>query len=192
MKITIESTAVIVEIDDGVVARRWEGVTDTGIPVVALVNGLTPQTLDPAALAQFTAEIEASASPGKLEPTCSDEAEPGPTLGPCCVCFGTNGVRNIIMLDRRGAVPGHGWGCVVCGLPSDGAYAVLCDNCVPRWHQDETILTIACRGYPATEGRIPIAELPLEPFGHDKSKHKGEFEPFAHDESKHREEIDDL
>jgi hypothetical protein len=59
VKITIESTPVIVEIDDGVRARRWEGVTDTGIPAVALVNGLTPQTLDPAVLAQFDAELEA-------------------------------------------------------------------------------------------------------------------------------------
>jgi hypothetical protein len=172
MKITIEATPTIVEIDDGVVARRWEGTTDTGIPVVALVNGLTPQTLDPAALAQFTAELEAVESAGKLEPTCSDETEPG--LGPCCVCLGTNSVRNIIMLDRRAAIVGHGWGCVSCGLPPDGAYAVLCDDCLAKWEEDPAILTVACRGYPATEGRIPIAELPPEPFAHDEERHRAD------------------
>jgi hypothetical protein len=60
MKITIESTDVIVEIDDGVAAQRWVGMTETGIPVVALVAAVSPQTHDEVALAQFNAELEAS------------------------------------------------------------------------------------------------------------------------------------
>ena len=52
------------------------------------------------------------------------------SLGPCCQCECTDGVRNIFLLNRRGAIPGRGWGCVVCGLPPDGAVAVLCDACV--------------------------------------------------------------
>jgi hypothetical protein len=167
MKITIESTPVIVEIDDGVVARRWEGVTDSGIPVVALVAGISPQTHDERELARFTAELEAVEIHGQLKPRC-DEAD-APSLGPCCVCERTEGVRNIVMLDRRAAIPGHGWGCAICHLPGDGAYAVLCDECLPKWRLDETILTLVCRGYPATEGRIPIAALPPGYFNHDPS-----------------------
>jgi hypothetical protein len=58
MKITIESTLTVIQSDDGVVARRWECATDSGIPVVALVAGISPQTHDPAALVSFTAELE--------------------------------------------------------------------------------------------------------------------------------------
>ena len=107
-------------------------------------------------------------------PICSDEAEAAepPDLGPCCVCESTKGVRNVIMLDRRAAITGHGWGCVSCGLPSEGALAVLCDDCLAKWQQDSGILTVACRGYPATEGRIQIAELPPEPFAHDEEMHR--------------------
>jgi hypothetical protein len=94
-----------------------------------------------------------------------------PDLGPCCMCETTEGVMNIIVLSRRSAIPGHGWGCFSCGLPADGAFAVLCDDCLGLWQQDESRLMIACRGYPATEGRIPIADLPPGKFDHDDSKH---------------------
>lgn len=92
-----------------------------------------------------------------------------PDLGPCCMCEGLAGVSNIILLERRGVVAGHGWGCIECGLPMDGASAVLCDPCFDRYLADESVLTIACRGYPATDGRVAIAVLP--PFNHDAAKH---------------------
>ena len=50
-----------------------------------------------------------------------------PDLGPCCCCGGTERVRDIVMLSRKAPVPGTGWGCVVCGLPNDGASYVCCD-----------------------------------------------------------------
>ena len=57
-----------------------------------------------------------------------------PYLGRCCACLeeGTEGnpVRNLMMLDRLAPTPGTGWGCFVCGLPLDGAVAVLCERCV--------------------------------------------------------------
>jgi len=98
-----------------------------------------------------------------------------PDLGPCCMCevCGPE-VCNIIMLDRRCAVPGHGWGCVVCGLPADGASAVLCNECLDKWRADETRLTTACRGWPGSDGRIAIADLPAGEFAHDMAKHQGE------------------
>jgi hypothetical protein len=117
----------------------------------------------------FDEALEASMQPivheGELAPV--DDL---PDLGPCCMCEGTEGVRNLIMLDLRGTVPGHGWGCLGCGLPSDGASAVLCDKCLTRYQADRSLLTIACRGYPGTDGRIPIAEL--EPFEHDDAAHR--------------------
>lgn len=88
------------------------------------------------------------------------------------MCEGTEGVTNMIMLDRAGEVPGHGWGCVVCGLPSDGALAVICDTCLPIYQADNKKLKTACRGYPGTEGRIAIAELSDRPFRHNDSKHR--------------------
>jgi hypothetical protein len=76
-------------------------------------------------------------------------------LGTCCACGGTQGVRNVIMLDKKAPIPGRGWGCVVCKLPLDGAIAVLCDDCL----DSKAEIRFACRGYPATDGRVPIGEL---------------------------------
>lgn len=92
-------------------------------------------------------------------------------LGPCCICETTEGVRNIVMLPKKCKVPGHGWGCVVCNLPSDGASAVLCDACLDLYERDPGALRFACRGYPAIDGRIPIDQL--EGYhDHDMEKHE--------------------
>src|SRR5215831_10114492 len=93
-------------------------------------------------------------------------------LGPCCGCGTLVGVNAIVMIKRRCAVPGHGWGCFECGLPRDGACLVLCNACEDRFNQDPDCITVACRGYPADEGRIPIAELPEGEFDHDMTKHR--------------------
>ena len=87
------------------------------------------------------------------------------------MCDTRQGVHNLIMLDRRCEIPGHGWGCVVCGLPADGAYAVLCDPCREIWQADHSQMLFACRGYPASEGRIAIAELPPGEFKHRDIDH---------------------
>lgn len=94
----------------------------------------------------------------ECEPEPEDDA---PYLGPCCVCETEAGVHNIIMLDRQAVMSGHGWGCLVCGLASDGAMAVLCDPCLKAWQADNSILKIACRGYPAKDGRVAIDVLPI-------------------------------
>ena len=93
------------------------------------------------------------------------------SLGPCCICETTEGVRNILMLNKKCLVCGHGWGCVVCGLPSDGASAVLCDKCLILYHNEpKGALKFACRGYPAIEGLISIDQLQGY-HEHDYSKH---------------------
>jgi hypothetical protein len=98
-------------------------------------------------------------------------SEDEPALGPCCICEGTEDVRSIIMLPLRGPVPGYGWGCVQCGVPPDGAIAVLCDRCLKVYLADQAALRFACVGYPTAAERVPIADLPQEKFDHDLSKH---------------------
>ncbi|MGC2239171.1 MAG: hypothetical protein WA584_23650 [Pyrinomonadaceae bacterium] len=100
--------------------------------------------------------------------SCEEETE---SLGPCCVCETTVGVRNVLMLDEKSPTPGRGWGCVVCGLTSDGALAVVCDACLEKLDDDYSQLKFACTGYPATDGRTPIDEV----FGlheHDRRLHE--------------------
>lgn len=87
------------------------------------------------------------------------------------MCPAQDGVRNLIMLDRRCAIPGHGWGCLVCGLPMDGAYAVLCDPCLERYRENDALLTTVCAGYPGSEGRVLVDALPPGVFEHDQAKH---------------------
>jgi len=100
---------------------------------------------------------------------CDDQGRP--TLGPCCNCGrADDNVVNIMMVKQRGPTPGKGWGCVVCGLPSDGALVVLCDDCGDVWPP-----TFVCTGYPASDGRTPFADLSPEPFDHDPAKHREEL-----------------
>lgn len=91
-----------------------------------------------------------------------------PSLGSCCMCRSHRHVRTIVMLPVKAVVRGHGWGCVICRLPCDGAYAVLCDDCIPLYRDSRDVLRFACLGWAGTEGRVPIAEL-TEPHEHDLS-----------------------
>jgi hypothetical protein len=95
-----------------------------------------------------------------------------PSLGPCCICERdtAGSVHNVIMLPFRNQVPGHGWGCVVCDMPADGATAVVCDECIELWRSGERDLAFACRGWPGTDGRMPIGEL-SEVFEHNRARH---------------------
>jgi len=94
--------------------------------------------------------------------------EDRPDLGPCCCC-GESGpdVRNIVMLHFKIPMSGRGWGCIVCGLPADGALYVCCDECFEKKANPK----YACKGYPAKDGRLPIEEL-TEPFEHDEKLHR--------------------
>lgn len=86
--------------------------------------------------------------------------------GPCCACGGNENVRNIMMLPFKAPVPGTGWGCVVCGLPSDGAFALLCDECLASDTQPQ----MAVRGNPDEGLRVLIESLTGE-HEHDMMKH---------------------
>lgn len=81
-------------------------------------------------------------------------------LGPCCVCGKSEEIaRNIIVLEQKSPIAGRGWGCVQCDLPSDGASAVVCDSCFESPGFTNSDIKLACGGYPASDGRVPIEEL---------------------------------
>ena len=89
-------------------------------------------------------------------------------LGPCCCCGGTRRVRTIVMIHRRAPVPGRGWGCVVCGLPADGASYMACDRCLEAGARPREVIS----GYAASKQRAPIESLSPEPFEHRMEYHR--------------------
>lgn len=83
-------------------------------------------------------------------------------LGTCCICCSDGrDVTTVVMLPFKNEVPGHGWGCVVCHLPPDGASAVLCDRCADEYIAGRAKLRFACRGYPAEDGRVAFDALAI-------------------------------
>ena len=97
-------------------------------------------------------------------------------LGKCCYCEQTGeSVRNVITLDKKLPVKSTGgWGCFVCGLPPEGAVAVVCDDCLDKFVENQIALKYACVGDPGENQRIAVEEL-TETFEHDPSKHKDEI-----------------
>lgn len=105
-------------------------------------------------------------------------------LGPCCAC-GQRDATTLCMLTLRSPTPGKGWGCAQCGLPNDGALAVLCDACVPlmefavdsraqgtlpSWALLAELQTV-CTGYALSDGRTAVDAFDAQPFAHDFSQH---------------------
>ncbi len=99
-------------------------------------------------------------------------ADDGVTLGPCCVCA-ERPATVLVMLDRKAPIPGHGWGCVACNLAMDGAQAVACESCAASPAFPAT-LRFACRGFPGSEGRVPVSDL-TGAHAHDLAAHGSEI-----------------
>jgi hypothetical protein len=85
-----------------------------------------------------------------------------------CTECGAHDARNIVSLDIVAPVPGTGWGCVVCGLPQDGAVAVLCDECFGNGLDK---VKYVCKGFLGDGERIALLNYEHKPFGHDEAKH---------------------
>ena len=63
MKITLQSTARLVRVN-GAPARVWEGKTEAGIPIAALVTQVVVDDVgDPARLAEFERDLNEHAEP---------------------------------------------------------------------------------------------------------------------------------
>ena len=90
--------------------------------------------------------------------------------GPCCYCGGTDKPRQaIVALPYRAPTPGTGWGCVVCGLPTDGAVAIACTDCEADGMDDGLLVCIDG----AVGESLPVVEFDRsEPFQHDEEKHR--------------------
>jgi hypothetical protein len=90
-------------------------------------------------------------------------------FGPCCAC-GREGegiqAQNIIMLEQKAPTPGTGWACFQCGLPSDGAVSVVCDDCLNIGRP----IRFAIDGHAKDKKRVPIEWLKGE-HKHYTSKH---------------------
>lgn len=67
MKVTIESTPDIVEVD-GRRARIWAGLTQAGVPVLCYIWTISPQTHDEAINEQFARELIAITEPHVITP----------------------------------------------------------------------------------------------------------------------------
>jgi hypothetical protein len=73
------------------------------------------------------------------------------------------------MLKFRAPFQGKGWGCFVCGLSSDGAMAVICDDCLTINDQN---LEFIIYGSIMDGFRVPMPPKEEEvPFDHDLTKH---------------------
>lgn len=97
--------------------------------------------------------------------------KPFKKLGSCCICQSHKNIRNIIFLNRKCIVRGHGWGCAICHLPPDGAVAVLCENCMKLVEDGRAKIKYAYRGYPGEDGRVPVEQL-TEPHEHNHRTHQ--------------------
>jgi hypothetical protein len=94
-------------------------------------------------------------------------------LGSCCICEKKGKrVRNLIALDRLAPEPGKGWGCLTCDLPSDGAYAVLCDECPKLYQKNKAAIKLIVSGYPSENKRVPIEKLAAGEFKHNLEAHE--------------------
>lgn len=94
--------------------------------------------------------------------------------GSCCICeTSTLDVRNIIQLDYK-VKSESAWGCFKCGLPAEGAVAIVCDACIEK-HGDDTEKHIRFL-MDSAERRIPVPpEEERVPHEHDLSYHVDEL-----------------
>ena len=99
--------------------------------------------------------------------------------GTCCVCEKKiEGVANLIALDYKTNAT-SGWGCLKCGLPMEGAVAVICDGCFDKVDENgEDKIKFIMNGI---EERIPVPPV------HDRIPHEHDLS--LHPE--HRDEEDD-
>ena len=96
-------------------------------------------------------------------------------LGQCCICeIRGRTVRNFVSLDRLAPETGKGWGCVVCNLPSDGAYSVLCDKCVREYQNKKVELKFVVSGFPNENKRVLYSKLAVGEFKHNVEAHAAE------------------
>ena len=78
--------------------------------------------------------------------------------GQCCCC-GAEPATIIYLLDGEAPERGKGWGCRLCKLPFDGAYAVVCDKCDAAVTMGYDALRFVVHGPLKDGGRAPINQV---------------------------------
>ncbi len=111
-------------------------------------------------------------------------------LGPCCCCGlskGAGPVRTLICLAKKAPGEVQGWGCLQCGLPQQGAVAVVCDKCADKLEAyvtetgkplEESLADGPLKFFCGTDRRerLPIALLLDRPaHKHDMARHPEEW-----------------
>ena len=94
-------------------------------------------------------------------------------LGTCCGCGTTENVHSVIALNKRSPY-GGGWGCFQCGLPAEGAIAVMCDECIAT----EAPIREVVAGMVSQGQRVPYGAIDeWEDFQHDLKLHSEAASP---------------
>lgn len=98
----------------------------------------------------------------------TQDSAPGDLIafGPCCCCQQVVPLTAVAMLSFKAPTPGTGWGCYQCGLPMDGAIALVCDRCA----DSNAEIRFVCGDLPSKPDRVSIAQLQAG-HDHDLSKH---------------------
>lgn len=102
---------------------------------------------------------------GKFEP--HSHIQPGACCHCLRDCLEVSGLVNLVFLKRRAPIAGTGWGCCKCGIPEDGAMAILCNEC---FEAGKAVL-YACEGRVTENKRVPIESLPEIVFDHNVHHH---------------------
>ena len=92
--------------------------------------------------------------------------------GSCCVCEKPDTELNVFQMDYKNPVPSESaWGCFTCNLPMEGAVAVVCDECVEAFPDEEIWDKILFLMDGATR-RIPVPDVKDRiSHEHDLSEH---------------------
>lgn len=92
----------------------------------------------------------------------------------CCACGELReDVHNVVCLPVKAPIPGTGWGCVECGLPADGALALVCDSCALRPDDEQRAVEFAYNGPVGGPELVQVKWLTGQ-WQHDLTKHGGE------------------
>lgn len=102
------------------------------------------------------------------------QAEPV-DYGPCCACGKHDGtVQQVVSLNRLAPIAGTGWECTGCGLPPNGAMAVVCTECLAKREPLKNVIY----GPLGSHDRFLVGDLSEEVFDHKRPKFRRPSGPF--------------
>jgi hypothetical protein len=94
---------------------------------------------------------------------------PERVTAPCCGCRVDRKLTWLVHVSRLAPTPGTGWGCDGCGLPNNGAVALICDPC--RALGNAVVIRDVCTAVANRSGRTPIELVERTAFDHRWERH---------------------